>query len=400
MKSDKKKRRGRRRKRGPPIGHKGKARPVPDHCDEEDYIEMQSCPHCGNDLDGAFGFTEHWVEDILPARHVIRRHLKGVYWCTTCQRKVTASLTDAFRNERFGINLMLLVSFLQILGLTVGKTLSLLKELYGLELCDASVLRMQKRVADEMGEHYNQLLEIVRNGKDVHIDETGWRIDGINHWLWACTTKAATIYHVSRYRNSDTAKEILGPPRDGRVISSDFYSAYSRVKELKQKCLVHLMGELKKVEKKKDILNLEFGRFKKKLLRLIRDAIRLHNNPPEIAIKNRRIALVHKRLKGMYEADYAEPHCRRIAKRLMKHKDELFTFLEHDGVQWHNNDAERAIRPMVVIRKNSYGSRSLTGANVRAVLMSVAESIKKQKESFIGFGKNYFSSKSVHYSKG
>ncbi|MEM3064581.1 MAG: transposase [Candidatus Nitrosotenuis sp.] len=40
----------------------------------------------------------------------------------------------------------------------------------------------------------------------------------------------------------------------------------------------------------------------------------------------------------------------------------LFTFLDTEGVKCHNNDAERQIRPSVVIRKITYGNRSEEGA--------------------------------------
>ena len=94
-----------------------------------------------------------------------------------------APLPDAFPKERFGINLMVLVSYHRVLGLTVGKIRALLREQYGLDVCDATVLRMERRVAEEMGEHYSELVEAVREGRAVHIDETGWRVAGRNHWL-------------------------------------------------------------------------------------------------------------------------------------------------------------------------------------------------------------------------
>ena len=392
VKPNKKKRKGRRKRRGPPMGHTGAARPIPDEVDTEDDITLQYCPHCDNELGEPFEFTIHHVEEVIPAKVEIRRHCLARYICPCCKKTIHARVPDAFPNERFGIYLMVLVAYFRILGLTVGKIRALLKEQYSLEICDATVLRIEKRVAMEMGEHYDNLVDAVRKGKDVHIDETGWRVDGQNHWLWASTTEEATVYHVEPRRNGETANEILGPARDDRVISSDFLPTYNVVEGSKQKCLVHLIRELKEVEKKKKE-DLEFARFKKKLMRLIRDAIRLNEKDLEDMVKKRRIQRLHKRLKDIYESDWSEENCQRLSKRLNKHKDELFTFLEHEGVQWHNNDAERAIRPMVVNRKNSYGSRSIDGANNRAVLMSVSESAKKRQVNFTDFTRQYLADK-------
>ena len=45
--------------------------------------------------------------------------------------------------------------------------------------------------------------------------------------------------------------------------------------------------------------------------------------------------------------------------------------VDEPNVPFDNNHAERAIRPAVMIRKNSFGNRSERGADAQAVLMSV-----------------------------
>jgi len=397
IKPNKKKRKGRKKRRGPPKGHTGKARPVPDEVDIEDDITLQYCPRCSNELDEPFEYTLHHVEEIVPAKVEIRRHCLARYICPHCKKTVRARSPDAFPNERFGIYLMVLVAYYRILGLTVGKIRALLKEQFSLDICDATALRFEERVATEMGDHYDELREAVRNGKDVHIDETGWRIDGKNHWLWASTTKEATVYDIEPRRNGETANKILGPSRNDRVVSSDFLPSYNLVKGPKQKCFVHLMRDLRDVENKLKGDN-EFVGFKKMLMRLLKDAIRLDEMDLEEDVKKRRIKRLHKRLRTIYESDWSEPNCQRLSKRLRKHKDELFTFLEYEGVQWHNNDAERAIRPMVVARKNSYGSRTMNGANNRATLMSISESAKKRNVNFTDFTRTYLLNKCSVYS--
>jgi len=62
----------------------------------------------------------------------------------------------------------------------------------------------------------------------------------------------------------------------------------------------------------------------------------------------------------------------------------LFTFLDQPGVPFDNNHAERAIRPAVIIRKNSYGNRSECGAETQAVLMSIFRTLKQRGHDPIG----------------
>ena len=65
-----------------------------------------------------------------------------------------------------------------------------------------------------------------------------------------------------------------------------------------------------------------------------------------------------------------------VAKRLRKHWDHLFTFLDKPEVPFDNNLAERMIRPAVIIRKNSLSNRSEQGAATQAILMSVYRTLK------------------------
>ena len=65
--------------------------------------------------------------------------------------------------------------------------------------------------------------------------------------------------------------------------------------------------------------------------------------------------------------------CQTLAKRLLRHADEVFQFVLVDGLSAHNNLAERSIRPLVVARKISGVSRSAEGTKTRMALASLFE---------------------------
>ena len=75
---------------------------------------------------------------------------------------------------------------------------------------------------------------------------------------------------------------------------------------------------------------------------------------------------------------WASCDARRLIKRLWRHQDELFTFLDEPGVPFDNNHAEPAIRPAVIIRKNSQSNRSQRGADTQVILMSVYRTLKQR----------------------
>lgn len=76
-----------------------------------------------------------------------------------------------------------------------------------------------------------------------------------------------------------------------------------------------------------------------------------------------------------------DPNARRLVKRLVRHEEHLFTFLGTEGVPYDNNHAEREIRSAVVMRKNSYGNRSLPGAKPQAILMTIFRTLAKTKQN-------------------
>jgi transposase len=73
-----------------------------------------------------------------------------------------------------------------------------------------------------------------------------------------------------------------------------------------------------------------------------------------------------------------DAQAKRLIKRFRRHREHLFTFLADPAIPADNNHGERAIRPAVIIRKNSYGNRSQCGADCQAVLMSVYRTLKQR----------------------
>ena len=75
---------------------------------------------------------------------------------------------------------------------------------------------------------------------------------------------------------------------------------------------------------------------------------------------------------------YQDSANRRLAKHLRRERPYLFTFLYCPGLDATNNAAERALRPLVVARKNWGGNRTSKGARAQAVLSSILGSAKQQ----------------------
>jgi len=69
----------------------------------------------------------------------------------------------------------------------------------------------------------------------------------------------------------------------------------------------------------------------------------------------------------------------------LKRWEGFTAFLKDERIPLTNNDTERSIRPSVVGRKNFYGSKSIDGADVAAVIYTIIESCKKVELDPIGY---------------
>ena len=86
----------------------------------------------------------------------------------------------------------------------------------------------------------------------------------------------------------------------------------------------------------------------------------------------------------MLDSDYDHSRCSKFVKNLLKRRKEwLFQFVINPDVEPTNNRAERALRPSVIYRKTSGGSRSERGAEIYTKLYSIYYTSKLRKKNFI-----------------
>ena len=145
-----------------------------------------------------------------------------------------------------------------------------------------------------------------------------------------------------------------------------------------------MLRELEHTEKYKSPEK-HWSAFAKKLRRLLADGIRLWRRREELSSetytsRRERIAL---RLQQLIDTDWKDTNAKRLIKRLRRHQNDSFTFLDQSGVPFDNNHAERTIRPAVIIRKNSYGNRSEQGADTQTVLMSIFRTLNQRGHDLI-----------------
>lgn len=319
------------------------------------------------------------------------------YKCPGCGERVNAE--RPLPHKQFGPRLIAFVATNRMRGMSIAKIQSLLLELYGLSISEATLLELEACAAQALGPWYNRLGALVRKASVVKADETGFRVAGANGWLWVFDFLLGTYYALEPTRGSKVPKRILGDfagtlVRDGW----DSYDAITTAKH--QLDLLHGNRWLERVEvkhgieprplvKEQDVRFTRAGRPPRELIRFVdgvrsrfREAILFVESKPSMAERRRAHAKFDQSMERFLSEPWVDEDAVRIAKELRKRRSQLFTFVLDPEVPWHNNDAERQIRQGVLHRKTSGGRHTWIGADRFQVLLSVFETCKKTGRNF------------------
>ena len=371
------------KKRGGLFGHIGWFRKKPKNIDKTIELTMDTCPECGSKgLSECKKTEEHVQEDIILPRVEATRYIRHHYYCKRCKKVVSSKGADELTRGAIGPTAKSLAVFLRYcVKISERDVQALFEKAFGLKIAASSIAGFRDKLKEEALPLYEKLLKALRQGRFIHADETGWRVNGDNYWLWKFSNKKICLSHIDPSRGQAVVDKIIGDTYNG-VLISDFLSAYNKIEtKSKQRCLVHIMRDLKKVMEywHEDV---EVMSYCARLKKIFADAMALHNE-----YKGRKRDNVYLRRRdslkrSLDDFGFPNPNKRiiaRFAKRLERHKGEMLTFLYENGIDFHNNHAEQQIRPDVIFRKITFGNRSLSGAENHSVITSVLQTAKLNK---------------------
>lgn len=377
------------KKRGAPIGHPGTTRKTPDHADEEVDVTLSQCPNCGGThLKECRRVEDHYQEDIVLPQVKVTRFRHHFYYCKNCKEVVHGVGEGELPGSYIGPVAKSLAAFLRYrMKVPYRKVCQLFRELFHLSFDPSSGPGFDRQIRIRGAPLYEKMRGSLVRQPFVHADETGWRNEGGNHWLWCFISTGMAVYHIDRSRGSQVVAAIFGKRYAGTLIS-DFLGAYNRLKSRKQRCLVHLLRLVKK-------WRLYFSadaRISKRftiLKRLVKSMIRLNQ---QMSVKrprnfiNRRADLIAQ-LRRLLQTEAHHPKADKFFHKLSDRIDELITCLYYPYIPSHNNLAERCLRDNVIMRKITFGNRSLhgNGQQNHQVLMSLIQTACLQNLNPLSF---------------
>lgn len=369
------------RKRGAPKGHPGWFRKVPKKIDKTIELYPDRCPKCGSDNITEYDRTEeHIQEDIIVPRTEVTKYIRHYGYCKDCHKVFYPKGDDELIGSYIGPNAKAFAVYLKYkIKVSDRDIVDLFHRAFNLKVDPSCIPGFRNQLGRAALPLYGQLLRNLKKSSYVNADETGWKLDGTGHWLWKFTNRKVSITHIDRSRGSGVVEDILGKKYDG-VLISDFLSAYNKIEaKAKQKCNVHLKRDLIKISKRyacdKSIL-----RYIRRLQNLLNEAAELKKDYIDKNINRKDYAARRDELADtLYDFSFPNPlkgPLLTLAKRLAKHKDNLFTFLYYEDVPSHNNHAEQQIRPDVLFRKITFGNRSPKGIANHSILQSIIQTAR------------------------
>jgi transposase len=354
--------------------------PVLQEIDKTKVAKLHGCPQCGSRL-REIHQHEQYVTDIPVVVPVTTRYVTYSGYCADCHKRVRSRHPEQTSQATGAAGVMvgprakaLAADLKHRLGGSYGKVSEALNDAFGLEVSRSGWCQADQRLAETARPVYQELIEVIRRSVVVHADETGWRIGTLSAWLWVFANTEVTVYAIRDNRSSDVVVEILGEKFKG-ILASDCFVAYDdqRLTDwLKQKCLSHLLKDLKRMEESKTGRAV---RFAQQLTTLLRTALALKAEKADLGqaafaqrahdLETKLDSLISKQ-RNLKDRDNV-----RFARRLRKHRPHLLRFLYMDGLDATNNLAERQLRPGVIIRKTNGCNRAKGGAEAHSILTSV-----------------------------
>ena len=339
-----------------------------------------SCPDCGTLLRGGRVRRRRQIITIPQVRARVTEHVVLERTCRKCGQRWSPEpdwSALAVGRQRVGISVQQEVCVLrEECRLPYGVIQRYLKWRYRLGLSVGELVALVRGVAQRGQEEYHQLQEEIRASPVVYGDETGWREDGRNGYLWSFSTPEVRCFLRRASRGGPVVEEVLGDEFDG-VLVSDFYGAYNVHQGLHQRCWTHLLRDIHQL-KEKHFQHQGVAGWAQQV-REVYDQAQAYPGPdpglPETVRQSQRVKQQQQFQEQLWSI--CQPYLgsdapmRVLCQRVERFLPELFTFVAEPRASADNNAAERSLRPTVVSRKISGGTRSPEGSNTKSILASL-----------------------------
>jgi transposase len=387
-----------RREQGAQRGHEGSCRP-PAEPDELTGGPVDCLPDrcgCGHQFSGVEPRVgepvchQQWDLPLIVCE--VREWRRHRLACPGCGGAALAELPAGVSVSAFGPRLHAHVAVLAgVHRLSREKISELLGEQYAISVSTGAVDGMLRRVSRVLHDPWRELHAAIKTAEAVHADETTWLCRNDACWLWTATTALVVCYRIDPRRTQQAAKRLLGEDFGG-FVTCDRYAGYHWLDVLQQQlCWSHLVRQLTSLSERVGAP----GKRGAQLLDLAGRVFACHRqhtaalaaadrpeHPALIALRDQ-LDPLRKEFRELLErgASATDPKTARFCAGILEEYEALWTFCDVPGVTMTNNDAERALRGPVILRRISGGTQSERGNRWIERIFSTTETCRRQGRS-------------------
>ena len=369
-----------RKKREAQYNRARKRSAVPTQIVEHRLVE---CPDCHLRLGGISLARCREVIDVPPPPAVeITEHRIYKGWCERCQKWHEAPVDfseQVLGQGRIGVRLASMVAYLRtVMRLPLRQLQAVLRDLHGAEISLGELVELLHRIAEHAQPILEGLKAEVRASPAIQADETGWREDGINGYIWSVNTPTIRYYEYHHSRAGEVIQQLIGEDYQG-VLGSDFYAGYNIHQGFHQRYWVHYLRDIHDLKKKypHDEALWAWAQDVKAVYEKAVAWAEAGPDPQSPPLHQHQVRVAQQHAFEQELWMLCQPYVRTTAvqrvlcERVEEFLPELFVFVRVPGVPAHNNLAERSVRPLVIARKISGGTRSPKGSRTRMGLASL-----------------------------
>jgi len=342
---------------------------------------IKQCPVCASALGGISVARRRQVIELPPPPPVeVTEHVVYHGWCSQCGTWREAPLDVSWEvvgQGRFGVKIASLIAYLRtVMRLPVRQIQAYLASLHGLTISSGEIVGLAQRVTSQLEPQLAEVKQQIRASPAVQMDETGWREDGSNGYVWCACTPQLRYYEYHHSRGSEVVTAMLGESFEG-VLGSDFLASYNIHAGLHQRCWVHFLRDRHELKEQYPD-DADVQQWAKDVKAVYERAVAYVGPDPslppakgEAARRKQQRAFEHDLWQVCAPYAHTSSPLHTLCERVERFLPELFVFVAVPGVPAHNNLAERSVRPLVIARKISGGTRSPHGSQTRMALFSL-----------------------------
>ena len=353
-------------------------KPREEEVTEKKHYGIDACPACGDGLTNLYEAVRYVEDIIIPALSrlkIVEKHFIETGFCPHCRkwrsaipiRKQVCSLGENVR--------MRIVYCITILGQTFEKTARDLEDTFGIAVSDGEMTHILTMEAAKLLPEYHDIDLRIREDPCRHGDETSWPVqqEGEGQWAWVKTASSTpdTLFRLGRSRGKGNAKELFS---DNQPTITDDYGAYDSV-ENHGLCWAHPKRKFQDLAESKTLApkrKRHCQKFYERFCLLFRNVRAAHETPYDRTVRMKEGETLRKEIVSLCTPSSADPKKLATLKKSFLQNTEKYLFcLREPHIPLTNNKAERSIRPLVIKRKLSFGSKTQKGADVMSILLSV-----------------------------